>query len=203
MSLHSIENDSFFYHEMLVHPALFTHQRPQTVAITGDASSLLPEVLKHPNILDVYCLDTQNSHPDPRVKYPSQPSLNINTYDIIIHTITTGPSIDLYCQALKADGLLVMPAQFSLLQPKSVTELQQQLKQAGFSQLQLLHFSQPSYSNGWRTIIMATKSPVFKRVREKDVYNKPFTIRYYNYDVHQAALALPEYVKEELALETV
>ena len=45
---------------------------------------------------------------------------------------------------------------------------------------------------------MATKRAAFKRVREKEIFNRPFTTRYYNYDVHKAALVLPEFMRSEL-----
>lgn len=41
--------DNFLYHEMLVHPALFTHPNPKNVAIIGGGDcGTLKEVLKHP-----------------------------------------------------------------------------------------------------------------------------------------------------------
>lgn len=45
------EHDNYLYHEMLVHPALFTHDNPKKIAIIGggDCGSL-KEVLKHPTI---------------------------------------------------------------------------------------------------------------------------------------------------------
>lgn len=45
------DRDNFLYHEMLVHPALFTHAAPKRVAIIGggDCGSLT-EVLRHTNV---------------------------------------------------------------------------------------------------------------------------------------------------------
>lgn len=41
--------DNFFYHEMLVHPALFSHPNPQDIVIIGGGDcGTLKEVLKHP-----------------------------------------------------------------------------------------------------------------------------------------------------------
>jgi spermidine synthase len=43
------ERDEFYYHEMLVHPALASHPRPQNVLIIGGGDGgALREVLKHP-----------------------------------------------------------------------------------------------------------------------------------------------------------
>lgn len=43
--------DNFIYHEMLTHPALFTHAAPRTVIIVGGGDcGTLREVLKHPGV---------------------------------------------------------------------------------------------------------------------------------------------------------
>ncbi|MCO6439985.1 MAG: polyamine aminopropyltransferase [Nitrococcus mobilis] len=48
------ERDNFLYHEMMVHPALFTHVGPQAVLIIGGGDcGTLREVLRHPNVARV------------------------------------------------------------------------------------------------------------------------------------------------------
>lgn len=48
------ERDNFLYHEMMVHPALFTHAGPQAVLIIGGGDcGTLQEVLRHPNVVRV------------------------------------------------------------------------------------------------------------------------------------------------------
>ena len=48
------ERDHFLYHEMLVHPALFTHPDPRRVLIIGGGDcGTLREVLKHPDVAEV------------------------------------------------------------------------------------------------------------------------------------------------------
>lgn len=43
--------DNFFYHEMIAHPALFTHPAPKRVVIIGGGDcGTLREVLKHPGV---------------------------------------------------------------------------------------------------------------------------------------------------------
>src|SRR5262249_31307176 len=51
------ENDSFFYHEMLTHPAIFTHPQPKKVIIIGNGFGILQEVLKHTNISKIHCIN--------------------------------------------------------------------------------------------------------------------------------------------------
>lgn len=45
------DRDNFFYHEMMSHPALFSHPEPEKVAIIGGGDcGTLREVLKHPEV---------------------------------------------------------------------------------------------------------------------------------------------------------
>jgi len=49
------DRDNFLYHEMMTHPALFTHKSPKKVVIVGGGDcGALKEVLKHPDIQDVW-----------------------------------------------------------------------------------------------------------------------------------------------------
>ncbi len=44
--------DNFLYHEMMTHPALFTHPDPQRVTIIGGGDcGTLREVLRHPGVM--------------------------------------------------------------------------------------------------------------------------------------------------------
>jgi spermidine synthase len=50
--------DTYVYHEMLAHPALFSHPAPRDVAIVGGGDvHLVAEVLKHPGVERVYLLE--------------------------------------------------------------------------------------------------------------------------------------------------
>jgi len=50
--------DTYVYHEMLAHPALFSHPNPRNVAVVGGGDvHLVAEVLKHPGIERVYLLE--------------------------------------------------------------------------------------------------------------------------------------------------
>ena len=47
--------DNFLYHEMMTHPALFTHRDPKKVVIVGGGDcGTLKEVLKHPGVEDAW-----------------------------------------------------------------------------------------------------------------------------------------------------
>ena len=50
--------DTYVYHEMLAHPALFSHPDPRAVAVVGGGDVfLVAEVLKHPGIERVYLME--------------------------------------------------------------------------------------------------------------------------------------------------
>lgn len=52
------ERDNFIYHEMMAHPALFTHEDPKRVAIIGGGDcGTLREVLRHPDVERVVQID--------------------------------------------------------------------------------------------------------------------------------------------------
>ncbi|MCK5825986.1 MAG: polyamine aminopropyltransferase [Desulfuromusa sp.] len=115
------ERDEFIYHEMIVHPALFTHPRPKKILVIGggDGGSIR-EIMKHPEIeLAVLCeidslvieksiefLPSMASEIDgnnPRVKLHVDDGLayiraHQNEFDIILvdSTDPIGPAVGLF-----------------------------------------------------------------------------------------------------------
>ncbi len=50
--------DNFLYHEMMVHPALFTHPNPQRVLVVGGGDcGCLQEILRHPKIQTAHLVE--------------------------------------------------------------------------------------------------------------------------------------------------
>lgn len=211
------EQDSFLFHEMMIHPALFTHTQPEKIAILGHAFGLTDEALKHPSVKEIFNIDSNNqlreitqryfntSSLDDRIKHQAidtsawLSACEDETYDIVIQTHQANDCSEEnfrhYLRILKPEGILVQPCLSSLMHFDVLKPLQQNIKQAGFRDWQILNFPQPSYFAGWRTIMMTTKRETFKRVREKDIFNRTFTTRYYNFDTHKAALAQPEFMR--------
>ena len=92
------------------------------------------------------------------------------------------------------------------------------LKAAGFSTLRTLFFPQAIYPSGWWSATMAKKGatkgaekgatkaankdaekgPSENAFRRADVRARTFETRYYNADVHTAALAQPEFFRARL-----
>lgn len=127
------DRDNFLYHEMMSHPALFTHPHPKNVLVIGGGDcGTLKEVLKHPcveratqveidervtRLAEQYFPDLCTSNNDPRatlffgdgvqwVKDAAPGSLDVIIVD---STDPVGPaeglfSFDFYCDAIKALG---------------------------------------------------------------------------------------------------
>ncbi len=208
-----IEYDKFIHAEMMVHPALFTHPGAKKIAIfDSNNDSILNEVLKHPFITNVWQLSPKTGETihseDPRFHLQSGDPIEWlghiepGSIDIIISNDrpTTMFSDTFYENSLRAlthNGIFIRQCE-SQFNPLRLKASYQTMKKAGFSDLQILHFTLPGSPTGCGAAILALKNSSFKRIREKDIYNKSFSTRYYNFDVHKAALALPEFIREDL-----
>ena len=192
---------------MMTHPVLFTHPHPNKVMIFGDEeNSILPEVVKHEPITAIILINKNNSSinaANPKVTFYSSHSTDwikkiaSHSIDVIIHAAPPVPELlKTFFMLLHVDGILIQQST-SPFEITAVKSLADQLQFAGFNNQQILTFPQPGFSSGWRSIIMASKQGIFKRVREKAVYTRPFNTYYYNLDTHKASLALPEFMREE------
>lgn len=98
-------------------------------------------------------------------------------------------------RALGESGLLVQQSESPLLHLDTIIKpLQKAMRDGGFIQIHTLQFPQPCYPSGWWTATMAGKKDLFN-FREVDAMNKPYATKYYNVDIHRAALATPELLK--------
>lgn len=210
------ENDSFIFHEMLSHPALFLHSKPRKLAIIGPCFGILTEVLKHQNIEQISCVQENNSFDEAISRYFSplhqvRNNARVNhfdnenkwvemsdaaSYDLVIHNSNAG-NYALYQQVLNEDGLFVQPCASLLLQFEQYKTQLKKIHNQGYNQTQTLNFPQPSHPGGSRTIVLAFRQESYRRIREKDIYNRGFSTRYYNLDTHRAAMAMPEFLRDQ------
>lgn len=222
------QRDNFLYHEMMTHPALFTHSNPERVVIIGGGDcGTLKEVLKHPGVKQVTQVDIDElvtrmseryfpelctSNDDPRAELLFDDGIawidqaDEASIDLIIidSTDPVGPAeglfaVDFYrnCfRALKPGGIVVQQSESPLLHSDSIIKnVHVDFKAAGFSQVHTMPFPQPVYPTGWWSATMAAKECELFTFREADANNKAFETRYYNAAIHQAALAVPEFMK--------
>lgn len=221
--------DNFIYHEMMTHPALYTHPDPKRVLIIGGGDcGCLREVLKHPGVThadqveldervtrvsEEYFPELCESNSDPRahlhfvdgIKWVEDAAAG--DYDIIIvdSTDPVGQAARLFqapfysaCRAALSDdaGILIVQSESPLLHRALIKTIREQMQQAGFAQLATLHYPQCTYPSGWWTSTMASNRP-FDNARHHDG-GSPVMTRYYDSAVHQAALALPVFLRDEI-----
>lgn len=225
------ERDNFLYHEMLTHPALFTHPHPRHVLIIGGGDcGTLREVLKHPGIETVTQVEIDEAvtraaerffptlceaNRDPRARFCFEDGIAWvknapeGAYDVILvdSTDPIGPAAGLFSQAFFRDcrralgerGLLAQQSESPLFHLDSIIKpLHQAMRAAGFAETHSLPFPQCVYPAGWWTITLACKAGAVSRFREADARAKAFPTRYYNADIHRAALAQPEFMRQAL-----
>lgn len=208
MSPTPLEQSATIFQEMMTHPALFSHLKPQKIAIIGDQDlSILKEAQKHIHLQEIWSITVDSSahlhDEDARIKFCHQAdlvtTLAANSLDVIIIADNVlSESFTRYFQLLTTEGVLTQLGDSPFHVP-ALKKIQDELKSAGFRDIQTLQFPQPHFASGWRSAMMAKKQGVFRKIREKDIFNKTFQTHYYNFDVHKAALVLPEFMRQELA----
>ncbi|MBK1734198.1 spermidine synthase [Halorhodospira abdelmalekii] len=123
---------------------------------------------------------------------------------IVDSTDPVGPAADLFTcnflraarQALTPGGIVVQQSESPLLHRDSViAPLQRAASEAGFDGVHTLTFPMPSYPSGWWSATLIVNGGDPRNFRESDAAAKAFPTRYYNAEIHRAALATPELLK--------
>lgn len=212
------EQDSFFYHEMMTHPALFSHPQAQKIVVIGHSVGIIEEILKHTAVTEIVCVQDkpiandliqqffsgyQAAQQDLRVNMhllsPAQwLSLVKEKYDVIIdmRSVSANSPQENFYSALNEQGILVKSCPSFLFHFETLKNELAAIELAGFSDWQLLTFPQPSYPYGLRSALLALKNSGVNRLSEKKIFNRTFNTRYYNLDTHKAAMVMPEYMRE-------
>ena len=226
--------DNFLYHEMMAHPALFTHTDPKRVVVIGGGDcGTLREVLRHDSVqqatqveidrnvtelAEQYFPELCEANDDPRAELLFADGIQYladaedESIDVIIvdSTDPIGPAEGLFgpefvanChRALSAGGVLVQQSESPLIHQDIIVPLQRKMRDAGFSDVMTLPFPQPCYPSGWWSCTMARKGAACTEFRQTDAANKGFPTRYYNADIHTAAMAQPEFMVDLFKRET-
>ena len=132
--------DNFFYHEMMAHPALFTHPDPKTVWIIGGGDcGTLKEVLKHQSVehavqididervtrlAEIYFPELCASNNDPRadlkfidgIKWVKEAEPNSVDIIIVDSTDPVGPALGLFGEDFYQDCFNCLSANGMLVQ---------------------------------------------------------------------------------------
>lgn len=155
------------------------------------------------------------SNKDPRARFEFADGIQwvaktaAQSYDVIIidGTDPVGPAAGLFSedfykncwQALKAGGLIVGQSESPLFHAQLIYDMHKALRSAGFREVHTLHFPQCTYPSGWWSATIASKDKPISHFREEAAARKHFPTRYYNRDLHKAALHLPEFLHKQLA----
>jgi len=217
--------DNFLYHEMMAHPILRTHPAPRRVAIIGGGDcGTLTEVLKHPEVEEVVQVDIDKRvtrlseryfpelcqrNADTRVRFHFEDGIRwlreapAGSLDVIIvdSTDPVGPAQGLFTRpfhesclrALGEDGMVVQQSESPLLHESLFRSIGEHLRQAGFARTRALHFPQPVYPSGWWSATLAGKRDFSDRPRSDEMLPG---VRYYNADIHRAAMAQPTFLRK-------
>jgi spermidine synthase len=219
------ERDEFYYHEMLVHPALTSHARPKNVLIIGGGDGgALREVLKHPVEkawlveIDGKVIEACRDHfpwlkatfRDPRAELVVEDG-NVfidkvrETFDVILvdSSDPVGPSTVLHQEAfyrklkakLNPGGIIAAQAGSLMLHLDSHARKSVFLKRI-FRHSPLYLGPVPTYPVGmWCYNFL---SDAVDPAKIKTLY-VPDGLKYFNPDVYRAAFALPNFLAERLA----
>ena len=220
--------DNFLYHEMMSHPALFTHARAKRVVIIGGGDcGTLREVLRHEEVehavqveidervtrlAEKYFPELCEANGDPRaelifddgIKYMADCEPESVDLVIVDSTDPVGPAEGLFnaafytsCyKALRPSGLFVQQSESPMAHLELIKSMRAAMRTAGFHAVRTLPFPQPCYPTGWWSCTMARKGADLSDFRERGAATKKFPTRYYNAEIHKAALALPEFMRE-------
>ncbi len=132
--------------------------------------------------------------------------------DIIIidSTDPVGPAEGLFSKdfyqdclnCLDSQGIIIQQSESPLYHMQILGDMRKAMGEAGFSHLQTLFFPQCVYPSGWWSATMAAKNQL-TTFRSNDSANKKFSTNYYNSEIHQAALAQPEFFKRAMQVSGV
>ena len=129
--------------------------------------------------------------------------------DVIIvdSTDPVGPAEGLFNAAfyreclrcLGPTGLLVQQSESPLFHEELIVDMHATMRGAGFAQTETFYFPQCLYPSGWWSGTMASQNPI-PALRETAVREAAsFALRYYNAEVHKAAFATPNFMRDRLA----
>lgn len=218
------ERDEFYYHEMLVHPALASHPRPTNVLIIGGGDGgALREVLKHPVKkawlveIDGQVIEACRQHfpwlrstfRDPRAELVVEDG-NVfidkvrETFDVILvdSSDPVGPSTVLHQEAfyrklkskLNPGGIIAAQAGSLMLHQESHARKGAFLRKI-FRHAALYLGPVPTYPVGmWCYDFLSDKVDPGKIT----TLYIPDGLKYFNPDIYRASFALPNFLAERL-----
>lgn len=218
--------DEFVYHEMVAHPALFTHPAPKKVLVVGGGDGgVIREIMKHPQVEKAVLVEIDGKVIEYSKKYLPEiageldnPRVEVivgdgymhihehkNEYDVVMvdSTEPVGPAVQLFEKGFYQgiyDALKedgIFVAQTD--NPWFKAELIRQVNRDVkeiFPIVRMYQANIPTYPSGLWTFTLGSKKHDPLKVEESAIRN--LTTRYYTPRLHKAAFALPKFVEELL-----
>jgi len=217
------ERDEYFYHEMLVHPALVTHPSPQDILIIGGGDGgALKEILRYPvKRLWLVEIDSQvvevskkffpwlsSCLEDERVELVIADGNEFiqkrkRKFDVVLvdSSDPVGPSSRLHEEefyqevksSLNPDGVMVAQSGSPLYHLDEIRKKSVSLKKI-FKVVRFYTGPVPAYPGGiWCYVYLSDKIDPFKIKRDP-----PPGLKYFNHEIYKTAFSLPNFLKEEL-----
>ncbi len=219
------EKDEFVYHEMIVHMPLNTHKNPKSVLVVGGGDGgAVREILKHKSVekvvlceIDKEVVDvSRNFFPtvssklnDEKVEIVYEDGFKFldnhkNAFDVIITDSSdpVGPGVELFKEnyykkvkeSLKEGGIMVSQSESPWLYEETMKSMTNAMGKI-FKNVQTYVAMVPLYPLGFWTISFASD---FYRLENFDLKRSEEiakSCKYYNPEIHKAALALPNFAK--------
>jgi spermidine synthase len=217
------EKDEFFYHEMLIHPAMVTHPNPRRVLIIGGGDGgALKETLRYPihrvkmveidphviAVAEKYFPWLLPSMEDKRTEVVTAEGrayleTSKEEYDVIFvdSSEPVGPSVTLHergffqlvKERLSSSGVACAQMGAPFFQTESLKRAKNDLKDV-FDVVRFYLAPVPTYPGGnWCYVYLTQEIDPLALRREP-----PAGLKYFNKEIHKAAFALPNYLHEIL-----
>ena len=218
------DRDEFVYHEMVAHPALFTHPNPEHVLVVGGGDGgVIREILKHPKVKRAVLVDIDGKVIEYSKKYLPQiasglddPRVEVivndgfmhihdhkNTYDVIMvdSTEPVGPAVQLFTRGFY-QGIYDALKEDGLFvaqtdNPWFKADLIRNVNRdvkAVFPIVRTYWANVPTYPSGLWTFTMGSKKYDPLAVDETAI--PELDTKYYSPRLHKAAFVLPKFVEE-------
>lgn len=219
------EKYEFVYHEMIAHVPLFAHPNPKKALIIGGGDGgTAREILKHTDIEKVdmveidggvveaakaYLPTLSKSFEDSRLELIIGDGIEFvkdkrGIYDLAIvdSTDPVGPAEGLFGEnfyrdlyhSLSDDGFFVCQSESPFYYAEFQKRLVNTLKKI-FPAVYVYTATIPMYPGSLWTFTVGSKKINPKIISKKEKLDK-YELKYYNYDIHEACFALPEFVKK-------
>ena len=218
------DKDEFVYHEMVAHPALFTHPNPEHVLVVGGGDGgVIREILKHPKVKRAVLVDIDgkvieyskrylpqiaSGLDDPRVEVIVNDGFmhihdHKNTYDVIMvdSTEPVGPAVQLFTRGFY-QGIYDALKEDGLFvaqtdNPWFKADLIRSVSRdvkAVFPIVRTYWANVPTYPSGMWTFTLGSKKYDPLDVDESRI--PEIDTKYYSPRLHKAAFVLPKFVED-------